>query len=67
MTYWLHPSIISVTSFSCFCFQLTLVGRRKPLGADEDDDCVTQVELRSFRKNITEVINVNHALYATTL
>jgi hypothetical protein len=44
-----------------------MVARGKPPAADEDADCVTQVELRAFMKNITEVINVNHDRYAATL
>jgi hypothetical protein len=44
-----------------------MAGRGKPPVADEDADCVTQVELCAFTKNITEVINMNHARYATTL
>jgi hypothetical protein len=44
-----------------------MAGRGKPVAADKDADCVTQVELRAFMKNITEVINVNHSRSATTL
>jgi hypothetical protein len=44
-----------------------MAGRGKPPIADEDADCVTQVELRAFMKNITEAINVNHGRYAVTL
>jgi hypothetical protein len=44
-----------------------MAGRGKPPVVDEDADCVTQVELRAFTYNIIEVINVNHARYATTL
>jgi hypothetical protein len=44
-----------------------MVGRGKALAADEDAECVTQVELRAFMNNITEAINVNHARYAATL
>jgi hypothetical protein len=43
-----------------------MVGRGKPPTADEDADCVTQVELRAFMNNITKAINVNHARYAAT-
>jgi hypothetical protein len=44
-----------------------MAGRGKPPAADEDADCVTQVELRAFTKNITEAINMNHDRYAATL
>jgi hypothetical protein len=44
-----------------------MAGRGKPPAADEDADCVTQVELCAFTKNITEAINVNHDRYAATL
>jgi hypothetical protein len=44
-----------------------MVGRGKPPTADEDANCVTQVELHAFTNHITEVINTNHARYATTL
>jgi hypothetical protein len=44
-----------------------MVGRGKPPTADVDASCVTQVELRAFTNNITEVINMNQAHYATTL
>jgi hypothetical protein len=44
-----------------------MAGRGKPPATDEDNDCLTQVELHAFTNNITEVINVNHTRYATTL
>jgi hypothetical protein len=44
-----------------------MAGRGKPPTADEDADCVTQVELHAFTNNITEAINVNHTRYAATL
>jgi hypothetical protein len=44
-----------------------MAGRGKPPTVDEDTNCVTQVELRAFMKNITEMINVDHDRYATTL
>jgi hypothetical protein len=59
-SFWLHPCLV-------FFFRLTTARRGKPPTADEDADCVTQVELRAFMNNITEMINANHARYATTL
>ena len=44
-----------------------MVGKKAVTGLEDDDDFVTQVELRAFLKNITKTINVNHASYATQL
>jgi hypothetical protein len=44
-----------------------MAGRGKPPAMDEDADCVTQVELHAFMKNIIETVNVNHFRYAVTL